>query len=434
MGGDEGGDLSSLPENLIAFDVGRKEVFTPQSGLKSWQRKLRNHQFKTTSIRDEITPEKLAGIKCVVFVGPRDKFTSAEFEVLREYLENGGSIFLLLGEGGESKYDTNFNFFLEDYGIAVNSDAVVRASYYKLGNSTYHHPKECVVSGGVLNREISKAAGKDIAAGASALTFLYPYGATLTVQKPAVPVLSSGSVSLPVNQPVAGFYEHPRSRGKLAVLGSCHMFQDAYIEKEENAKVLDVIMQWISSDNVALNAIDADNPSVDDYHFLPDTGKLAEQLRVGLQEGDELPRDTKKLYDHNLFAIDTSAIPDAKRAYDQLGVKHEQLRLIQPQFETPMPPLEPAVFPPRFREVPAPALDLFDLDDSFSDEKVRLAQLTNKCTEDDLEYFVREAGEIMGVSSKLTEEQRASPEAGKHILEYIFRQVVDYKKGSSFAI
>jgi intraflagellar transport protein 52 len=38
------------------------------------------------------------------------------------------------------------------------------------------------------------------------------------------------------------------------------------------------------------------------------------------------------------------------------------------------------------------------LDDEFSQEKVRLAQLTNRCEDGDLEYFVREAGDILGVT------------------------------------
>lgn len=37
------------------------------------------------------------------------------------------------------------------------------------------------------------------------------------------------------------------------------------------------------------------------------------------------------------------------------------------------------VFPPQFRELPGPALDLYDLDESFSSERARMAQLTNKC-------------------------------------------------------
>lgn len=41
--------------------------------------------------------------------------------MLKKYLENGGDILVLLGEGGESRYDTNINFLLEEYGIMVNN-------------------------------------------------------------------------------------------------------------------------------------------------------------------------------------------------------------------------------------------------------------------------------------------------------------------------
>ena len=72
----------------------------------------------------------------------------------------------------------------------------------------------------------------------------------------------------------------------------------------------------------------------------------------------------------------------------------------------------------------APALDLFDLDDCFSSEKVRLAQLTNKCNDDDLEYYIRECGAIVGITNKLDKGKRS----GKDILEHVFRKVVEFKK------
>ena len=108
--------------------------------------------------------------------------------------------------------------------------------------------QECLISNGILNRAISEAAGKSgnatrflngISGGiedsgngqanAQALSFLYPYGATLNVARPAVPVLSTGSVSFPLNRPVCALYSHPGSGGKLAVLGSGAMFADQYI-------------------------------------------------------------------------------------------------------------------------------------------------------------------------------------------------------------
>ena len=38
-------------------------------------------------------------------------------------------------------------------------------------------------------------------------------------------------------------------------------------------------------------------------------------------------------------------------------MKHEPLTLIPPQFVCPLPPLQPAVFPPTMKEPPPPALD-----------------------------------------------------------------------------
>ncbi|XP_067856451.1 intraflagellar transport protein 52 homolog [Heptranchias perlo] len=411
--------------NTIVFNASKKELFTTSSGYKSLQKKLRTN-WKIQSFKDEITEEKLIGVKLWITAGPREKFTAAELEILKKYLESGGCILVMLGEGGESKYDTNINFLLEEYGIMVNNDAVVRNMYYK-----YFHPKEALISNGILNREISRAAGKSVPGvmdednngnNLQALTFVYPFGATLSVMKPAIAVLSTGSVCFPLNRPILAFYYSKLQGGKLAVLGSCHMISDQYFDKEENGKIMDVVFQWLTTNEIQLNQIDAEDPEISDYTMLPDTAKLSERLRVCLQEGDENPRDFTTLFDMSVFKLDTMALPKVIKAYEQLNVKHESLQLIQPQFETPLPTLQPAVFPPSFRELPAPTLDLFDLDETFSSEKVRLAQLTNKCTDDDLEFYVRRCGDILGVSN------RQDSRDAKEILEHIFFQVVEFKK------
>lgn len=38
---------------------------------------------------------------------------------------------VLLGEGGESRFDTNINFLLEDYGIMVNNGEQICSLYVK---------------------------------------------------------------------------------------------------------------------------------------------------------------------------------------------------------------------------------------------------------------------------------------------------------------
>lgn len=83
--------------------------------------------------------------------------------------------------------------------------------------------------------------------------------------------------------------------------------------------------------------------------MVPDTARLAERLRMCLQESDEMPADTTRLFDEKLFSINTNLVPSCIHAFEQLSVKHEPLKLITPQFETPLPALQAAVsniYPP----------------------------------------------------------------------------------------
>jgi len=418
---------------VILFNISKKEMFNPNNGFKSLQKRLRNIG-KIGTFKEDISFAKLSEASLVIFGGPKETFLTSEFTALKQYLERGGSILYMTGEGGDFNFNTNFNYFLEDYGMSVNADAVARTVYFK-----YYHPKEALITNGILNREINRAAGKKMdqphkESGAlppdigsynpTNVSFVYPFGATLNVQKPAIPILSSGTASYPFNRPIAGVYVNPNGKGKLAVIGSVQVFSDQYIEKEENGKLFDVIIQFLTSDNMLLNSIDANEPDVSDYHQLPDTAKLAETVRSCLQESEDLPKDFTSMFDLDLFQFDTSYMASSIRLYDQLRMKHEPLSLIQPQFETPLPALHPAIFPPTLKDIAPPALDLFDLDEHFASEKARLAQLTNKCNNDDLEYYVRECGEILGVSEKLDPTKRDA----KHVLEYVFNAIVNWKK------
>ena len=95
------------------------------------------------------------------------------------------------------------------------------------------------------------------------------------------------------------------------------------------------------------------------------------------------------------------------------------------------------MFPPSLQELPPPNLELFDLDDEFASEKTRLAQLTNKCTpvvvastlliplgmDNDLEYYIRECGSILGIAEKLPPNERTP----QRILTTAIRQLVNWK-------
>jgi intraflagellar transport protein 52 len=319
----------------------------------------------------------------------------------------------------------------------------VRSSFYK-----YLHPKEVFIAEGVLVPDLALKKN-DVISGASRkpngsvkqtnpkskhsdkLNFVYPYGSSLNIQRPSKPFLSSGPISFPVNRPLAGFWEsetvavNAGKRGRLVVIGSVEIFSDDWIDKEENGKLCDLLFAWL------LNEIDLDMTSdrqdsdLSEHTSVPNMDGLSQVIKPCLQGIDELPRDFINLFDGTMFKFDVDMIPQVLKMYEILAVAHNPLTLIPPQFECPMPKMIPATFPPSMREPPPPSLDQFDLEDHFARQDIRLAQLTNKCAqgEEDLEYYIAEAGEVLGVIQNLPFGERSA----KHILFNILSSIVDYK-------
>ena len=63
--------------------------------------------------------------------------------------------------------------------------------------------------------------------------------------------------------------------------------------------------------------------------------------------------------------------------------------------------LTPATFPPILSDIEPPKLELFDLDDEFANQEIKLAYLTNKCTNADIEYYIMKSAEILGLKEKV---------------------------------
>lgn len=86
------------------------------------------------------------------------------------------------------------------------------------------------------------------------------------------------------------------------------------------------------------------------------------------------------------------------------------------------------VFPPSFQELPPPALELFDLDEAFSSDLLKLSQLTNKylgnkdqSNEMELDYYIREFGGIIRMPNSETC-------SAKEVLNNIFQKLASFKK------
>ena len=64
----------------VLFDNSKRELFSPSSGYKTLQTRLKVH-WSVGIQQQDITLERLAGSKLVVFGGPREKFSVAEVEL-----------------------------------------------------------------------------------------------------------------------------------------------------------------------------------------------------------------------------------------------------------------------------------------------------------------------------------------------------------------
>ena len=422
-------DLGDVKSEAVYFSGGKEEKFHAKKGYKKIYRRLRSN-LKVQDWKDYfmLAYEDIHNAGLLIFAAPQKPFDETERGLLDKYLENGGSVMFLSGEGGDSKSEANINAVTKKYGITLVNDSVVRTVYHK-----YPHPKEVFIGNGVIYKPFAVAAnsgGKShlvqTKEDPEKLEFVYPYGCTLEVKSPAQTILSSGFISYPLNRPIAAVAQTTNGKGRLCVIGAAGMFNDEFYIKENNLKVLDLFVKWLlRKDPINLLAKQADEQTPTEYHYLPDTESLSERLKPCLEESDPLPKDFSQLFDDSLFSLNTDMIPEAIELYKQLDLKHAPLSLIAPEFETPLPPLEPAVFPPCLRELQPPALDQFDLDEHFASGKLRLAQLTNKCkADDDVEYYVLECGDILEITQDLPVMKRSA----KHILEFCLRQLINFKK------
>lgn len=123
------------------------------------------------------------------------------------------------------------------------------------------------------------------------------------------------------------------------MLGSMKFFADEFFENEDNQKIQEAVFKWLlnSDGDAEFERYVNEEAEINEYHHVPDITALADRLRSCLQESDEMPKDFTTLFSQNLYKFDTDLVPESIELYKTLGVKHDPLTLIPPQFETPMP-------------------------------------------------------------------------------------------------
>ncbi|KEP66582.1 UNVERIFIED_CONTAM: intraflagellar transport 52 (Protein NGD5) family protein [Hammondia hammondi] len=463
---------NKLPRKLgvILFDTYKHEAGDPSSSYRrlTWALKQQGLQCRTNDV--SLTASDLKDVEAIVFGQPMQPFTAAEFGILKTFFEGGGSLLFLVGEGGETRAGTNVNYFLEEYGMTVCADAVVRMT---VASPVHLHPKEAFIGDGVLcrdalNKVLARKKGtgypgsgqKDILengppacqvqtrtirlfdaendshaadVGDEGTPFVFPYGATISVQPPAFPFLSSGLTAYPSRRPLAAAYVHPKG-GRLIALGSYRIFDDDFLEKENNPNLQVLVFQWLlghqDGDDALRPSIEVE-ASLEASQPVPDTISLSERPLPCFYDTEEaLPSDFRKLFEETKFALDTSHIAEVKQLYRQLGVKYEPLSVIKPEFVIPLPPLRPAVHPPLLPELPHPPLELFDIDAEIASPRTRLRQLANQCVDDsDLEIHLQRASQIIPVPLLPGEDKLAQNKnrSAKNILCSLIYRIIEMK-------
>lgn len=98
----------------VLFCSCKGETHNSKQGYKQLFRRLRSsYRPDKLDSKDDFTLDNLKGASVIVFGGPKERFSTQEFEILKKYLKHGGGLMVMLGEGGEERAGTNINYLLE---------------------------------------------------------------------------------------------------------------------------------------------------------------------------------------------------------------------------------------------------------------------------------------------------------------------------------
>ncbi|KAK9856816.1 hypothetical protein WJX84_008304 [Apatococcus fuscideae] len=290
------------------------------------------------------------------------------------------SLLVLLGccKGAARK---RINLLLEKFQMEASGAAVISSSPQR-----YLHPQEVLLIDCILNRRLQQRVGqvstrhigesaapefqKPVAPAGTAIIF--PYGTSIRPQAPAFPIVSSGPLAFPTHHPVGAVWQK-EGAGRVAVLGSHTMLADEWISREQNSLLADALLEWLlPGGTLKLEASPYEDDLTAHPRHIPDTANLAEQFQACLQEEEPAPSDWTKNFHTELYGLDLGCVPKVAELRKKLEVEPGPLQLIRPKFETPMPPLTPALFLPAMPDPEPPCLELFDLDAEFEPAEVQL--------------------------------------------------------------
>lgn len=384
---------------------------------KKLHRKLQS--FATVKSHDgsALSVDTLADCKLYVCFG---KLQSGSVAVLHDFIDQGGSVAVFSTES-----EPDLKNFLSVYGIQIEAGAVVRAAYHE----GFTHPKHAFIQNGIAQQFFSEQQSMNAEDMSTSMAFVHPNGTTLSVESPSFTLLSSGSTSYPVDCPVAAAWEATVGTGRLIVVGSADIFADEWLEREDNSKLCDIFFDFLLHQGMEFDP-SLGRSDFEEKEVVPDIASLSNLIKPCLQDIEPLPQDFTTLLCDDQFGLTMDHIPKVIDAYKNLNVPYEPLALIEPHFNCPHPPLRMATHAPIMPEPQPPELELFDLDDCFTDTRTRLVRLGEKYAGDcnNLTEYIREAGWILGIDGDCHEEEE---EKVRHVLHAVAKMILQSKMHSN---
>ena len=352
----------------IIFSMSKGEANNPEKGFRTLAKRLRRTWSVETN-RDVFGTNILSRTKMIIFAGVTEKFSVSEITALHQFINvQKGHVVFLSGENGNREVTGNINFFLEKYGMSINSDAVIKSSFTK-----YLIPKEALITDAYLQKMTVPSSEKS---STEQDAIIFPFGATLKLRKPAIPLLTTGANCLPVHKPICGFYRSPAT-GRVLVITSVDVFHDSYIENEQNLTLVDRLFSLVFSEN--LPRVLPDEGDLQESEPYLDIAELANRVAPIANISFQLPSDLRKVYDSSFDMSDLAKIGKVVQAHRELGIARDPLSLVAPKFEGVYPSLQLAIYPPAFTDVLLPQLEFFDFNSEFESEREKLNQIFVGC-------------------------------------------------------
>ncbi|CAL8469734.1 g9276 [Coccomyxa elongata] len=287
----------------------------------------------------------------LVIACPHRPLTASDIACTHHFVATGGSLLVLAEAGGDLASGSNLDELLAPFSISVEPSTVLQAV---CGDASLHPTHACIGVDGILSKSLAAAltarpstalaakrpstaatlppgspgarlgtalrAGNMTArsgigsgarsgsAGRPANGFFVAYvrGATLGVEAPATPVLASGQTCSPSQLPIGAVWRGEEGQGGVAVLGSSAVFDDSNLGSNNNAALLDWLLDWLQqqhspgegNDSIGAMAV---MTNMGGMTLSPDTFALSERLRQCFIEEPDLAADWTMLLDRTLF-------------------------------------------------------------------------------------------------------------------------------------